>query len=141
MSAVEDLLARARARLDRLRPREAADAVAAGARLVDIRPGWQRLDEGTIPDALVIERNHLEWRLDPTSDARVPEATDHDQRWIVVCSEGYTSSLAAVALQELGLHRATDIDGGYRAWAEAGLPTAPGSDERPRYARRDGPAH
>ena len=141
MSAVEDLLARARARLHRLGPREAADAVADGARLVDIRPGWQRLDEGTIPDALVIERNHLEWRLDPTSDARVPEATDHDQRWIVVCSEGYTSSLAAAALQELGLHRATDLDGGYRAWVEAGLPTAPGSDERPGYARRGGPAH
>jgi rhodanese-related sulfurtransferase len=141
VSAVEDLLARARARLHRLGPREAADAVADGARLVDIRPGWQRLDEGTIPDALVIERNHLEWRLDPTSDARVPEATDHDQRWIVVCSEGYTSSLAAAALQDLGLHRATDLDGGYRAWAEAGLPTAPGSDERPGYARRDGPAH
>jgi rhodanese-related sulfurtransferase len=141
VSAVEDLLARARARLARLGPAEAAAAVDRGALLVDIRPGWQRLDEGTVPGALVIERNHLEWRLDPTSDARIPEASDHDRRWIVLCSEGYTSSLAAAALQDLGLHRATDVAGGFRAWAAAGLPTGPGSDERPAYARRTGPAH
>lgn len=141
MSAIGDVLAAARARLRRLGPREAADAVGAGARLVDIRPGWQRLDEGTIPGALVVERNHLEWRLDPTSDARVAEAVDHDVAWVVVCSEGYTSSLAAAALQDLGLHRATDLDGGFRAWAAEGLPVGPGSDERPAYARRDGPAH
>ena len=95
MSAISDLLDRARARLRRLDPRDAADAVDAGALLVDIRPGWQRLDEGTVPGAVVIERNHLEWRLDPTSDARIPEAVDHDVQWIVVCSEGYASSLAA----------------------------------------------
>ena len=136
MSAVDDLLARARERLQRLAPREAAEAVAGGALLVDIRPGWQRLDEGTVPGALVIERNHLEWRLDPTSDARIAEATDHDRRWIVLCSEGYTSSLAAAALQDLDLHRATDVVGGFRAWSAAGLPTGPGSDAPPDYAVR-----
>ncbi|MDD7940076.1 rhodanese-like domain-containing protein [Actinomycetospora lutea] len=135
MSTIDDLLAAARARLRRLEPAEAAAALADGARLVDIRPGWQRLDEGTVPGALVIERNHLEWRLDPASDARVAEVTDHDQQWIVLCSEGYTSSLAAAALQDLGLHRATDVVGGFRAWAAAGLDTAPGSDDRPEYAR------
>lgn len=136
-SGIARVLAAARGRLDRVEPADAAAELETDARLVDIRPGWQRLDEGTIPGALVIERNHLEWRLDPTSDARVPEATDHDRRWIVVCSQGYTSSLAAAALLDLGLHRATDVVGGFEAWAAAGLPTAPGSDERPGYARSD----
>lgn len=140
MSTIAEVLADARARLHRLDPAEAAAAVAVGARLVDIRPGWQRLDEGTVPGALVIERNHLEWRLDPASDARVAEATDHDRQWIVLCSEGYTSSLAAAALQDLGLHRATDVAGGFRAWAAEGLATGPGSDERPEYARHPGPS-
>ena len=94
-----------------------------GALLVDIRPEWQRRAEGGIPDALVIERNHLEWRLDPTSGARIEEATDHDVAVVVVCSEGYTSSLAAASLQDLGLHRATDLVGGFHAWWAAGLPT------------------
>lgn len=133
---IADVLAAARARLDRLDPPRADAALAAGARLVDIRPGWQRLDEGTVPGALVVERNHLEWRLDPTSDARLPEAVDHDVAWIVMCSEGYTSSLAAAALLDLGLRRATDLAGGFRAWAAAGLPTAPGDDHRPAYAHR-----
>ena len=124
MSAISDLLDRARARLRRLDPRDAADAVDAGALLVDIRPGWQRLDEGTVPGAVVIERNHLEWRLDPTSDARIAEADSPDRQWIVLCSEGYTSSLAADALRSLGLHRATDVVGGFLAWAAAGLPTS-----------------
>jgi rhodanese-related sulfurtransferase len=79
-----------------------------------------------VPGSLVIERNHLEWRLDPTSGAKIAEATDHDVRVLVLCSEGYTSSLAAAALQELGLHRATDVVGGFHAWAAAGLPTVPG---------------
>jgi rhodanese-related sulfurtransferase len=139
VDTVADLLARARAHLTRLDPRDALAAVDAGALLVDIRPGWQRLDEGTVPGAVVIERNHLEWRLDPTSDARIAEADSHDRQWIVLCSEGYTSSLAAAALQELGLLRATDVVGGFRAWSEAGLPTAPGSGERPDYARHSGP--
>ena len=83
---------------------------------------WQRAAEGGLPGALLIERNHLEWRLDPASDARIPQAVDHDVAWIVVCSEGYSSSLAAASLQDLGLHRATDLAGGFRAWRDAGLP-------------------
>jgi rhodanese-related sulfurtransferase len=122
MSKVDELLATARARLDRPDPQRAAELAARGARLVDTRPQWQRDAEGTLPGALVIERNHLEWRLDPTSDARIPEATDHDVTWIVVCSEGYSSSLAAASLQDLGLRHATDLDGGFQAWKAAGLP-------------------
>jgi rhodanese-related sulfurtransferase len=134
VTTISEVLAAARARLTRLEPVDAAAAVLDGARLVDIRPGWQRLAEGTVPDAVVIERNHLEWRLDPTSDARIEEAVDHEVAWVVLCSEGYTSSLAAAALQDLGLHRATDVVGGYRAWEAAGLPTAPGSEAPPDYA-------
>ncbi len=122
-SRVDAMLARARAQLRRLDPPAAAAAVADGALLVDIRPAAQRAAEGEIPAALVIERNVLEWRLDPTSDARLPVATGDDLRVIVICSEGYTSSLAAASLRELGLHRATDVVGGYHAWAAAGLPT------------------
>lgn len=113
---VNDLLVAARARLDRVDPRRAAALAEQGAYLVDTRPGWQRDQEGELPGALVIERNHIEWRLDPTSDARIPEAVDHDVRWILFCSEGYSSSLAAASLQDIGLHNATDIDGGYKAW-------------------------
>jgi rhodanese-related sulfurtransferase len=127
VSGVDDLLATARARLERLEPLDAAAAVARGALLVDTRPDWQRRAEGEIPGALRIERNHLEWRLDPTSDARIPEALDHDVAIVVVCSEGYASSLAAASLQDLGLWRATDLVGGFRAWRDAGLPTV-GSD-------------
>ena len=87
----------------------------------------QRAQEGEVPEslrALVIERNVLEWRCDPTSDARLPQAVGDDVEWVVLCSEGYTSSLAAVALQDLGLHRATDVIGGYQALLAAGLVTA-----------------
>ena len=122
---VADLLAAARARLQRVSPAEAAAAVDRGALLVDTRPEWQRRAEGEIPGALLIERNHLEWRLDPTSDARIPAAVDHDVEVIVMCSEGYSSSLAAASLQDLGLHRATDLDGGFQAWRAAGLPVQP----------------
>jgi rhodanese-related sulfurtransferase len=122
VTTINELLAAARARLDRVGPDKAATLVAEGAVLVDTRPQWQRDDEGSLPGALLIERNHLEWRLDPASDARIPEATDHDVRWIVVCSEGYSSSLAAASLQDLGLHNATDLDGGFRGWKAAGLP-------------------
>ena len=122
MTTVEELLEAARTRLDRVDAVHAASLVAEGARLVDTRPQWQRADEGALPGALVVERNHLEWRLDPTSDARIPEATDHDVRWIVFCSEGYSSSLAAASLQDLGLRNATDLAGGFRAWKAAGLP-------------------
>jgi rhodanese-related sulfurtransferase len=116
MTTVYDLLAAARSRLDRPDPRRAAELVEGGAYLVDTRPAWQREREGELPGALLIERNHLEWRLDPASDARIPEAVDHDVTWIVVCSEGYASSLAAASLQDLGLSNATDLEGGYQAW-------------------------
>jgi rhodanese-related sulfurtransferase len=122
---VDELLAAARARLRRVNPREAAAAVARGALLVDTRPLQSRQSEGAIPGALLIERNHLEWRLDPASDARIPEAVGYDVEVIVVCSEGYSSSLAAASLQDLGLHRATDLDGGFQAWRAAGLPVQP----------------
>ena len=123
---VDAMLARARAELDRLDPEAAAEAATRGGILVDIRPQAQRAREGEIPDALVIERNVLEWRLDPTHAARLPIAVDHHLRVIVFCSEGYTSSLAASSLQDIGLHRATDIDGGFAAWQAAGLPTVAG---------------
>ena len=122
-SGIEQMLSAARARLRRLSPDEAHVAVAKEeAILVDIRPEGQRAIEGSIPGALIVERNELEWRLDPTSSARLPVATDHDLLVIVFCSEGYTSSLAAAALQDLGLWRATDMVGGFHAWSAAGLP-------------------
>jgi rhodanese-related sulfurtransferase len=126
-SSVEALLADARSRLDRLDPPAAVDAIADGAKLVDIRPQGQRADEGEIPGAVIIERNHLEWRLHPRSASRIPAAVE-GQRWIVFCSEGYTSSLAADALNSIGVP-ATDLLGGFTAWAAAGLPTAPGGTE------------
>ena len=124
-AGVDELLADARSRLDRVGAEQAAAEVLAGARLVDIRPIWQRLTDGEIPGALIVERNHLEWRLDPSSPARVPGAVP-DQRWLVICAEGYTSSLAADALCSLGLD-ATDVIGGFIAWRAAGLPTVPGA--------------
>ncbi|MCV7430912.1 rhodanese-like domain-containing protein [Mycolicibacterium bacteremicum] len=114
-SRIDAVLDAARARLQRIEAAEVPAALRRGAVLVDIRPAWQRGEEGEVPAALVIERNHLEWRCDPTSDARIPEAVGDDVEWIVLCSEGYTSSLAAAALQDLGLHRATDVIGGYHA--------------------------
>lgn len=120
-SRVERMLEQARAGLRRLDPAEVPEAVARGAVLVDIRPAAQRAFEGPLPAALVIERNVLEWRCDPTSPNRVAQAVDDDVEWVVVCSQGYTSSLAAAALQNLGLHRATDVVGGHQALAEAGL--------------------
>jgi rhodanese-related sulfurtransferase len=123
--SVDQILAAARARLARLTPADAFTACAAGATLIDIRPAAQRAAAGEVPGSVVIERNHLEWRLDPASDARLPWATGYDLRPIVICAEGYTSSLAAAALQDLGLALATDVAGGYQAWQAAGLPTAP----------------
>ena len=123
-SSVDEMLEAARAGLARLQPDEAARAVREGARLVDIRPEWQRRADGEIPGAVVVERNHLEWRLHPTSDARLPLA-DTTERWVVYCTEGYTSSLAAASLVALG-RDATDVIGGIHAWREAGLPTVPG---------------
>jgi len=122
---IDQMLAAARSRLRRLSPAEAARAIDRDALLVDIRPAGQRATEGEIPGALVIERNVLEWRVDPTSDARIPQAS-YEVPVIVICSEGYTSSLAAASLRELGVD-ATDIDGGFHAWVAAGLPAVPGS--------------
>lgn len=119
---IDEILAAARARLVRARPAGAYRAQQAGAILVDIRPAAQRAEHGEIPGAVVIERNVLEWRLDPRSDARLSFAGSYDLPVIVVCQEGYTSSLAAACLLDLGLHRATDLDGGYAAWQAAGLP-------------------
>jgi rhodanese-related sulfurtransferase len=123
-ASVEELLESAREGLRRLTPDQAHAAVEAGARIVDIRPEWQRREDGEIPGSLVVERNHLEWRLHPGSDARVAWAVE-DQQWIVVCTEGYTSSLAAASLGSLGVP-AADIVGGIRAWRAAGLPVVPG---------------
>jgi len=123
---IDEILAAARSRLQRLGPAQAREAASGGAVLVDIRPQAQRAAEGEIPGALLIERNVLEWRLDPASGARLPIAR-YDLQVIVVCSEGYTSSLAAAALRDLGLSRATDLDGGFRAWQAAGLPVTPAS--------------
>ena len=119
---IDDLLAEARADLLRLTPAEALEAQRAGAVLVDIRPEANRVAEGLLPGAVVIERTVLEWRLDPRSDACLPEAS-YAARIIVLCQEGYTSSLAADALRSLGLD-ATDVVGGFKAWREARLPVA-----------------
>ncbi|MBM0124736.1 rhodanese-like domain-containing protein [Pimelobacter simplex] len=122
---VDALLADARSRLDRISARAAfQELVALGALLVDIRPAAQRAREGEVArwlPALVVERNVLEWRFDPRSDARLPEAS-YDRRVIVLCQEGYTSSLAADALRSIGVERATDVIGGFAAWREAGMP-------------------
>jgi len=125
---IDEILADARARLRRLSPEEAAAAACQGALLVDIRPAAQRASEGEIPGVLIVERNVLEWRFDPACEARLPIAA-YDLQVIVVCSEGYTSSLAAAALQDLGVHRATDLAGGFRAWAASGLPVRAAQDQ------------
>jgi rhodanese-related sulfurtransferase len=122
---VDRLLARARVGLRRLEPRQAADAVRRGAVLVDTRPEYQRRADGEIPGALLIERNHLEWRLDPSSGARIPEAVDRHVAWIIICDEGYSSSLAAASLKGLGLPNVADVIGGFQAWRDAGLPVTP----------------
>jgi rhodanese-related sulfurtransferase len=119
---VDELVDAARASLQRLTASEAHAAVANGALLVDTRPSELRARDGTVPGALVIDRNVLEWRLDPAGSHHIPEITSHDQEVILFCSEGYASSLAARSLQELGLHNATDVIGGIRAWKAAGLP-------------------
>ena len=123
---IDELLAEARSRLRRVEPHEAAARGAAGAVLVDTRPASFRDRDGAIPGALVIERNHLEWRFDPARDAKVPEATGYDVEVVVFCDEGYSSSLAADSLRALGLHRAPDVIGGFQAWKAAGLPVIRG---------------
>ena len=114
---IHEVLDIARGRLARLTPAQVRVLWGTGAVVVDIRPAAQRAAEGELDGALVVERNVLEWRFDPASDAALPCA-DHDLQVIVLCQEGYTSSLAAAALQDLGIHRATDVIGGYAAWRE-----------------------
>lgn len=116
MSAIDEMLARARTHLDRVPPEALAGEAASGALIIDTRPVEQRERDGALPGAVVVDRNVLEWRLDPTSAHRLPIVTGSDQRIIVVCNEGYSSSLAAATLRELGLPRATDLIGGYQAW-------------------------
>jgi rhodanese-related sulfurtransferase len=122
---IQNLLWTARSRLQRVMPHEALKAQRDGAFLVDIRPHYQRRADGDIPAAIVIERNHLEWRLDPCSPAHIPEASAHDQRWIIICDQGYSSSLAAVSLQDAGLPNATDVIGGFQLWRAEGCPVSP----------------
>ena len=120
---IDELLDRARRQLVRIEPKEAAAEIANGALLVDIRPAEQRAEGGDIPGATVIDRNVLEWRLAPDSQWRIAAVTGPDIRVIVICNEGFSSSLAAATLNELGLVNATDVIGGFQAWKAAGLPT------------------
>jgi rhodanese-related sulfurtransferase len=126
VGGVDALVELARAGMRRLDPHEARAAVAAGALLIDTRTDRQRAAQGDLPGAIVIDRTVLEWRLDPRSPDRIPEATGHDRQVVVVCRQGYSSSLAAASLRAIGLHRATDLTGGVEAWLAAGLPTTGG---------------
>jgi rhodanese-related sulfurtransferase len=126
IASIEEILASTRLCLERVSADEAASLVERGALLVDIRPFEQRTRDGEIPGALVIDRNVFEWRLDPASPHRIPEIDGYDQTIIVVCNEGYASSLAAKSLQDLGLRRATDLIDGFVAWRAAGLPVQRG---------------
>ena len=112
---IDEILAEARARLDRVEAAALADEVAGGALLIDIRPLEQRQRDGELPGAVVIDRNVLEWRLDPSSPNAIAEA-GYERRVIIVCNEGYSSSLAAATLQDIGVARATDLAGGFQAW-------------------------
>jgi rhodanese-related sulfurtransferase len=123
--SVDEMLAAARSRLRRVDPAQAFAEQAGGALIVDTRTFEQRRAQGLIPGAKVIDRTVFEWRLDPTSATADPAVGDHDRRIIVVCSQGYSSSLAAASLQSLGLHRATDMIGGFEAWLADGLPVEP----------------
>jgi rhodanese-related sulfurtransferase len=115
--SVDDLVHRARSRIRRVGPHELEGLVAEGGLVVDIRPVDQRLQEGELPGALVVERNVLEWRLDPSCEHRLPEVRDLHQPVVIVCSAGYASSLAAAALSDLGYEWTADLVGGYQAWS------------------------
>ncbi|MFE0102691.1 rhodanese-like domain-containing protein [Streptomyces sp. NPDC059009] len=119
---IDELLERVRSGLDRIGPQEAYGVFRDGGLLVDIRYAALRERDGLIPGALVVERNELEWRLDPQGSHRASEAVSHDLRIVVICNEGYASSLAAASLRQLGLRHATDLVGGFQAWKAAGLP-------------------
>jgi rhodanese-related sulfurtransferase len=137
-ATIDDLLIEARGGLARLDPVAALRAIHGGAVLIDTRPEWQRRAGGEIPGAIVIERNHLEWRCDPRCPARVAEAADHQVAWVVCCDEGYSSSFAVASLQALGLSNTTDVIGGFQAWRAAGLPvTRLAKPTRPRLAGPD----
>ena len=122
---IDELLAQARAGLARVEPHEARDAIDGGALLVDIRSESQRAADGIVPNAIWFARNVLEWRCDPSSEARDDRVGGRERRVILMCDEGYQSSLAAATLQQLGFARATDLVGGFQAWRAAGLPVAP----------------
>lgn len=124
--SIDELLEEARERLERVTPEQAYAELQEGAILVDHRTFEQRRDHGDIPGAVQIDRTVLEWRLDPQSEWRIPAVTGHRSRVILICQEGYSSSLAAATLQELGLERATDVAGGFEAWRDADLPVAGG---------------
>lgn len=126
MTGVDAVVAASRAGVRRLGPREVVEAQARGALVVDTRTEAQRRRQGELPGTLVIDRTVLEWRLDPASDARIPEATGYDLEVVVVCRQGFSSSLAAASLRAVGLHRATDLEGGVEAWLAAGLPVDDG---------------
>lgn len=119
---IDEVLAAARAALERLEPHAARDAVARGALLVDIRQDTSRRRDGVIPGALHLPRTVLEWRVDPDSPWRNPHVGGLDRHLVLVCDHGYSSSLAAASLRELGFVRATDLVGGFQAWRDAGLP-------------------
>jgi rhodanese-related sulfurtransferase len=120
---VDELLAEARAGLERLTPAESLAAVQRGdGVIVDIREEARRALEGRVPGAVEIERNVLEWRCAPESDWRDERICDPARIVIVMCNQGYQSSLAAATLQRLGLPRATDMDGGFQRWRAEGLP-------------------
>jgi len=128
---IDELLAEARARLDRVTPEQAYAEQQAGALLIDTRTYEQRREAGIVPGAIVLDRTVFEWRLDPSSPDRLPAVRGHDQTMILFCTEGYASSLAAAALQDLGLVNATDLEGGFVAWAAAGLPVHHAHGARP----------
>lgn len=119
---VDVALSRALAGVQRLTPVETVQALMRGALVVDTRTEAQRAEQGELPGAVVIDRTVLEWRLDPSCGARIPEATSYDQEVVVVCRQGYSSGFAAASLRAVGLWRATDMAGGVEAWIAAGLP-------------------
>lgn len=126
---IDDLLTDARARLARLGPEEARAAMRAGALLLDIRTESHRAAEGVVDGSIWFSRNVLEWRCDPASERHDERIADFDRQLIVMCDEGYQSSLAAATLQQLGFRRATDLAGGFRAWRAAGLPVSGGESD------------
>jgi rhodanese-related sulfurtransferase len=126
---IDELLATVRARIGRIHPAEVPARIAAGALLVDTRPWEQRCRDGVVPGAVVVDRNVLEWRLDPASPHRIPQVTGYDLEVVVLCNEGYSSSLVADTLRSLGLTRTVDVIGGFVAWVAAGLPTVRATEE------------